>query len=203
MIAPLCILQARHHSTRLPGKMLLPLGGETLIARGWRTACAAFGPAHCVVAIPASDEAGPLGQELARLDARTFAWDGPESDVLSRFYHCAHRYRWHPDSVIMRYTPDDPFKSIDALMRVVRGDRLPVELGGEAFTLGMLDAAQDRAAVEDEAREHITRALFPTAPPPAPPGVWTIDTQGDYEAACEIVAARRGASPLPFDRGMY
>lgn len=222
MIAPLCIIQARYHSTRLPGKMLLPLSGETLIARGWRIACAAFGAAHVVVAIPASDEAGPLGQELARINARTFAWDGPESDVLSRFYHCAHAYRWHPDCVIVRYTPDDPFKSVDALMRVVRGERLPVELGGEAFTLGMLDAAQEWVAVDDDAgnvpaREHITRALFPTDPPPPPPGVWTIDTQGDYDAACEIVNAREGHGVIRMpslfthgtsvrdevDRGMY
>jgi spore coat polysaccharide biosynthesis protein SpsF (cytidylyltransferase family) len=171
----------------MPGKMLRTLPGpdgaeETLIARGWRIACDAFGREHCVVAIPASDGACPLGAELARIRATVFSWDGPEDDVLSRFYHCAHRYRWHPDSVIVRYTPDDPFKSVDGLRRVAAGERLPVEIGGEAFTLAMLDAAHTVAQFTAE-REHITHAIFPTLPPPPPPGGWTIDTEADLDAA--------------------
>lgn len=190
-VPPLCIIQSRYHSTRLPGKMLLKLGDETLIARAVRIAEAAFGKDQVVVAIPASDEAGPLGEELRRIDARVFAWDGPEADVLGRFYACAHRYRWHPDSVIVRYTPDDPFKSVDGLRRVAAGERLPVEIGGEAFTLAMLHQAMRATAwfndrdevIAGSSREHITRAIFPTPPPPPPPGVWTIDTAEDLEAA--------------------
>ena len=182
-LPPLCILQARYHSTRLPGKMLLTLGDETLIARGWRIACEAFDRAHCVVAIPATDEPGPLGDELRRLGATIFAWDGPEDDVLSRFYHCAHRYRWHPDSIIVRYTPDDPFKDMPSLRRVAAGWRLPVEQGGEAFTLAMLDAAYH----DSKGREHLTYALFPTASPHPPPGIWTIDTAEDLAAARWLV----------------
>lgn len=185
-LSPLCIIQARYGSTRLPGKMLCDLGGETLIARGYRLACEAFHPANVVVAIPAKDGAGPLGDELRRIDATVFGYDGPEHDVLGRFYACAHSLRWTPDAVIVRYTPDDPFKRPDLMQRVAEGVRLPVELGGEAFTLAMLDEAYFR---NDAEREHLTTVLFPVAPPPAPPGqVWTIDTQADLEAARQVVA---------------
>lgn len=193
-VAPLCIIQARYNSHRLPGKMLLTLGGETLIARAWRIACEAFGQRNVVVAIPANDVDGPLGHALLAeiVGPTVFPWHGDESDVLGRFHACAHTYRWHPDSVIVRYTPDDPLKDVDSLRRVAAGERLPVEQGGEAFTLAMLDAAHERLRLRDGlpagwpmgAREHITHALFPDSPPPpAPLGCWTIDTREDYEAA--------------------
>lgn len=199
-IPVLCIIQARWHSTRLPGKMLLPFGSESLIARAWRIANECQQELHewvPVVAIPASDEPGPLGDELRRIGARIFAWDGPEWDLLGRFFHCAHRYRWHPDTVIVRYTPDDPFKTPGALRAAARGFRLPGEQGGEAFTLAQLDAAIDRWPLADLAvvppiqdrhvygrqREHITDALFPFRLPPMEGGGWTVDTEQDYQAA--------------------
>jgi spore coat polysaccharide biosynthesis protein SpsF (cytidylyltransferase family) len=189
-VPPLCIIQARYNSTRLPGKMLLTLpgdgGSETLVARAWRLACEAFGRQHCVVAIPRNDIGSPLGDELARIGASVFAWAGQEENVLSRFYACAHKYRWHPDSVLVRWTPDDPFKVPMQCRRVANGERLPVELGAEAFTLEMLDAAMrgpgDRPM--PDWREHITYAIFPPPPPiPQSSEVWTVDTQEDYDAA--------------------
>ena len=198
MISPLAIIQARLNSTRLPRKMLLTLGGETLIERGHRIAVEAFGAEHVLVAIPAGDEPGPLGDELRRIGASIFSWEGPESDVLSRMYHAAHSRRWHPDSVIVRITAEDPFKDPAAMRRVAAGERLPVEIGGEAFTLGMLDAAMERLSgalppdpdrpvcvpvVREFVREHITYALFVNDPPPPPPGCWTVDTAEDLTQA--------------------
>lgn len=202
--APLCIIQARSHSTRLPGKMLRHLGGMTLIERAWWTACDAFSAEHTVVAIPAGDL--DMRDELRRFAAHVFEWGGPVNDVLGRFYHCAHARRWHPESVIVRYTPDDPFKTVEGLRRVASGERLPVEIGGEAFTLGMLDAAckasdylLDMRDMSGSKREHITYALFPTPSPPCPPGVWTIDTEADLAAA----RARLAEMAAGVDRGMY
>ena len=180
----LCIIQARLDSTRLPRKMLLPLGGETLIARAWRIACETFGADHCVVAIPGRDMNSDLGKELQRIGARVFSASCADDDVLTRFHACAHTYRWQLDSVIVRYTPDDPFKSPEAMQRVVNGERLPVELGCEAFYLYDLDDAHEASRQE---REHLTRALFQYPPPPCPSGVWTIDTPADYEAARQRV----------------
>lgn len=196
MSAPvLCVIQARYHSTRLPGKMLLTLddpvhGTETLIARAWRLACEAFGADNVVMAMPKSDELEPLGDEIRRIGAEMFLRDGVEADVLSRFYLCAHRYRWRPDTVIVRYTPDDPWKYPPAMRLVAEGRRMPVEAGCEAFTLAMLDRAQQNwhwhFPDDLKRREHITLALFPTEPPPAgphPSGTWTIDTPEQLEAA--------------------
>jgi hypothetical protein len=185
---PLVIIQARLASTRLPGKMLLKIGAETLIERAWNKAAEAFGEDDCVVAIPKGDEDGPLGEELDRIGANVFAWKGDEHDVLGRFHACAHTYRWKPDAVIVRWTPDDPFRSAEHVWRVVNGERLPVELGGEAFTLWMLDQANahiTRIPAEDEAllREHLTYALFPFALPPIGIPGYTVDTQTDLDAA--------------------
>ena len=202
-IPDLCIIQARLHSTRLPQKMLLTLGGETLIARAWSFAVAAFGKDNCVVAIPAGDVGSALGEEVWKIGASWDAYDGDEQDVLGRFAACAHARRWHQDSVIFRYTPDDAFKDIDAMRRVANGERLPVELGGEAFTLAMLDEAHARepefitpehptlgsGRIRNPKREHISDALFPFRLPPMEGEGWTIDTEADYEAAKQRMAS--------------
>lgn len=189
----LCIIQARYHSQRLPGKMLLKLGNETLIQRAWRIATSAF-PGQVVMAIPRNDVDGPLGEELKRIKADTFAWDGPEWDVLGRFHACAHTYRWHPDTVIVRYTPDDVRKDPSNLRSVAMGYRTPVEFGGEAFTLAQLDAAQAREwgahapfHIIQGYREHITDALFPFRLPLLRTPGYSIDTQEDYEAALKRI----------------
>jgi len=178
---PLCIIQARLNSHRLPNKMLMTLRGETLIARAYRLASTAFYEGNVVVAIPEHDEHGPLGDELRRMDVRYHAPKCGESDLLSRFHAVAHIYRWHPDCTIVRWTPDDPFKKPDLCRRVAAGERLPVELGAEAFTLSMLDEAE-RKTFDSKFREHITHALFPNSPPMAAPPSdhgWTIDTLED------------------------
>ncbi len=178
--------------------MLLMLGGETLSARAWRIACEAFGRDNAVTASPAADQHGPLGEELERIQARTNWYDGDEADVLGRFHSVAHTYRWHPDAVIVRYTPDDPWKDVGSLRAVASGVRGVVELGGEAFTLSQLDAAYHRLMSYEEApaREHITHAFFEY---PAPEiaveylygrglACLTIDTEADYRAAVAHLA---------------
>jgi spore coat polysaccharide biosynthesis protein SpsF (cytidylyltransferase family) len=189
--SPLAIVQARMGSTRLPGKMLLTLGGKPLVWWAWSAAVEAFGPENVVVAIPASAENDVLAKAVQDFGGTLFRWDGPEADVLSRFWHCAHTYRWHPDTVLIRVTPDDFLKHPGMMRRVAAGERLPVELGAEAFTLAMLDHLD--CATPPQGREHLTDAFAPLwPPPPAPPGLWTIDTPEDYEAAKLIV--ERGAS---------
>jgi hypothetical protein len=188
--------------------MLLDLGGKPLVRWATDAAVEAFGRENVVAAIPASAENDELARVLAEV-CEVFRWDGPENDVLGRFYYCAHRYRWHPDSVIVRVTPDDPFKSSASLRRVASGERLPVEQGGEAFTLAMLDHAEDVwqgqmwhpdfGARAVHHREHITDALSRgTAPPPPPaPHPWTIDTAEDMEAARKYLAERYEAAYFP------
>lgn len=213
-LAPLAIVQARIGSQRLPRKMLLRVAGKPLIWFAWNAAVRAFGRENVVIAMPATPENDELETEVLSMDAGvlTFRWDGPEWDVLGRFWHCAHVYRWHPDSVIVRVTPDDPFKDPGTMCWVAMGERHPVEFGGEAFTLRMLDNAQETepthfevddddctdgldpvSAVKwepNEAREHITMALFETDAPYAPEGIWTVDTRADYEAVRHVLLDR-------------
>lgn len=198
MIPPLCIIQARYHSTRLPGKMLLTLPAqldplddvvteETLIARAVRLATDAFG-CHVCAAIPESDMDGPLGAELERTGVTIFTWRGYEWDVLRRFVNCALQYRWHPDAVIHRWTPDDPFKVPGLCREVAAGLRHPVVMGGEAWTLGdILD--RDNKLVDPGKRKRNAYSLYRHAREHfgytgtnVEPG-WTVDTQEDYEAA--------------------
>lgn len=197
---PLALVQVRMGSTRLPGKALLPLAdGRSILAHVYERAVQAFTQRHVVIACPSSAENDPIREWAAThewasvMAPNVFSWDGPENDVLGRFWHCSHAYRWHPDSVIVRVTADDPFKSPGAMRRVATGERLPVEMGGEAFTLAMLDEAHRRQQpveckdghVAVLPREHLTPILFPAEPPPCPPGAWTVDDQASYEAAVE------------------
>ncbi len=173
-VPPLCIIQARYNSTRLPGKMLLKLGDETLIARAWRIACEAFGQENVIVAIPFDDQAGPLGAELRRMQITVFSYEGDESDVLGRFYACAQSRSIAPNHVIVRLTAEDPFKD-PALMTLVARKQaqsqvgysrivgLPLGCDVEAFTMETLDSAH-RNATELWDREHVTPWMFRFVP---------------------------------------
>jgi spore coat polysaccharide biosynthesis protein SpsF (cytidylyltransferase family) len=162
-------------SRRLPGKMLMDLGGKPLVRWAVDAAVKEFGYEHTVAAIPASEENDELAAALAPY-VRLFRWDGPEKDVLGRFNAVANTYRWHPSSVIWRGTCDDPFKDGPSMRRVALGERLPVEIGGEAFLLGALRMAHDQSTKH---REHLTPLFHTTDPPKAPPGIWTVDTLED------------------------
>jgi len=182
MIPPLCVIQARMGSKRMPGKMMLPLAGKPLIYHAWRKAVEAFGEANVVVAMPASTENDVLRNYIAdSLGGLVFRWAGDESDVLGRMYFAACSMRWHPDSIICRVTPDDPLKSAKLMKAVAMGERHPVELSCEAITLQSLTLLH--YGINDlDHREHLSHILSPVLPPPAPEGVWSVDDKASYEA---------------------
>lgn len=191
----LCVIQARSRSTRLPGKMLLTLGNETLIARAWRIACEAFGASHCVVAIPWSDRKGALRDELDLIGARVYVppfWVR-ERDVLRRFVWCAESYLSHDNDMVVRYTPDDPFKdpiSLSLLTELPARDLgvYDIETSGEVFTLRWLRDMNGALTRDDPRREHIGHLLPPRRPPRPAAHPYTIDTQEDYERAVTSLA---------------
>jgi hypothetical protein len=157
MIPPLAIVQARMHSTRLPGKMLLHLGGKPLIQWAWEAAVEAFGEENVVVATPFTPENKPIGDWVCSVNGQGFGWEGPEWDVLGRFHAVAHAFRDDPGSVIVRITPDD----------------FPIDTERERFTLGWLDERY-ATVVDPRFREHIGLLL---------PQRIEINTPEDYEAA--------------------
>ena len=110
----LAVVQARAGSSRLPGKVLLPLGGTPVL--GWvvRAARAAAGVDGVVVATsdhPGDDAVADLARELGVPVVR-----GSEDDVLSRFLLAVDE---HPCDAVVRLTADCPLLDPELIGAVV------------------------------------------------------------------------------------
>jgi len=97
------ILQARAGSTRLPGKVLKPLAGRTVLAHVLTRAQAVQGIDVVCCAIPASPENDDVAAEAARLGADVKR--GSEQDVLGRYHDAASAIG---ADTVMRITSDCP-----------------------------------------------------------------------------------------------
>jgi spore coat polysaccharide biosynthesis protein SpsF len=97
------IIQARMSSTRLPGKVLMDLGGETVLARVVRRLRRATLIEEIVVATTSSVADQAIVRECQRLSVGVFR--GEENDVLDRYYHAA---QWTDADGIVRITSDCP-----------------------------------------------------------------------------------------------
>lgn len=99
------VLQARLGSSRLPGKILLPIEDEPLlffIEKKFR-----YLNIPTLFAITNSERDDELEAELRKRDAEFIR--GSEKDVLSRFLLCAEKYSF---SYIIRVCTDNPFIDI-------------------------------------------------------------------------------------------
>jgi spore coat polysaccharide biosynthesis protein SpsF len=94
-------------STRLPGKVLIDLGGESVLARVVRRLRRADLIDEIVVATPTSAADNAIVSECEHLSVAVFR--GQENDVLDRYYQAAH---WINADAIVRITADCPL--IDA-----------------------------------------------------------------------------------------
>jgi len=97
------IIQARMGSTRLPGKVLMDLAGEPMLARVYERAARAKSVDKVIVAT--SDIAGD--DSIAELcSARAWlCFRGSENDVLDRYYQAA---KIHRADIVVRITADCP-----------------------------------------------------------------------------------------------
>lgn len=162
------IIQARMGSTRLPGKVLKDLAGETVLARVVNRTQRAKLLHDVVVATtdkPADDR---IVQECARLEIACFC--GDEADVLDRYYRAAQRFA---ADVIVRITSDCPLidpeitdKTIAAFLEsrpdyasntLVR--TYPRGLDTEVISFGALGRAW-REARKPHEREHVTPYIY-------------------------------------------
>ena len=97
------IVQARMTSSRLPGKVLLPLGNYSIIEHVL-SRCHAIQNVNLVCCVvPDSEESEPILRAAKRLDAEVFK--GPEQDVLQRYYMAARTYK---ADIVVRVTSDCP-----------------------------------------------------------------------------------------------
>lgn len=198
------IIQARMGSSRLPGKILKPLGYEDSLTYVTERCRKIEGIAEVVVAtstLPQDDEV-----EAWCIAHNIPYYRGSEEDVLDRYIQCAKEY--NPD-YIMRVTSDCPFvdyeiaTEIVALMQEHQVDiidlasDLPRGLAVELISYKALQYI-DKHGREQRHREHVTYYAYEykeqftrvayTAPTNRhyPELRITLDTEEDYVLLCNV-----------------
>jgi spore coat polysaccharide biosynthesis protein SpsF len=201
------IIQARMSSTRLPGKILLDLAGEPMLARVVERTRRAQRVDRVVVATTVEPEDNPIAALC-----RSRSWSvfrGSRDDVLDRYYQAALVDNADP---IVRITSDCPAIDAEIMDRVVEqltvgvdyasninpSRTFPRGLDVEVLTFAALSAAwrDDR---EPTGREHVTPflyrhperfriALVESDRPEASTHRWSVDTPEDYELLRRIYA---------------
>jgi spore coat polysaccharide biosynthesis protein SpsF len=200
------VIQARMGSTRLPGKVLRPLAGRTVLARVVRAAQESAVLDDLVIATTTEPADDAVVAEAQRLGV---AWHrGPVDDVLTRFLGALDG---HPADAVMRFTADCPLLDPDVVSlaatvwRAVPGldylstaisrclpRGLDVEIVG-AQTLRGIDAV-----ATEHHRTHVTsyvyshpqqyRVLGLTLPPDLSHLRLTLDTADDWRLIEAVVA---------------
>lgn len=97
------IVQARIGSTRLPGKVMLPLGESTMLAQVIRRLQASKRIDEVVLSTADTEENRPLLEVARQAGVRAYA--GSESDLVDRFLQTAQTFG---GDVIVRVTADCP-----------------------------------------------------------------------------------------------
>jgi spore coat polysaccharide biosynthesis protein SpsF len=198
------VLQARIDSSRLPGKSLLPLGGEGKVISCVMEALNKVPAQLRILACPEDSAAAfaPLADESG---FTLFA--GPKDDVLGRYCLAVRKFNIQR---VIRATGDNPFVFADAAAAInaealaLNADYagyggLPPGAGVESVSAAALLRAEAESAASYE-REHVCPYLY--AHPelfslhrPLAPLRWqnanirlTIDTREDYERAQTLYA---------------
>jgi spore coat polysaccharide biosynthesis protein SpsF (cytidylyltransferase family) len=208
------VIQARLRSTRLPGKILLPLPtGRTVLEEVIYRCREARSIHQVVVAMPDSEDS----EILTPFTGGASIVYGPEGDVLMRYHMAA---RSVGADIIVRVTSDCPAipsEMIDAVVaqRNVHGlayacnvlpDTWPLGYACEAFTMRALDWHVHNTW-DSESREHVTTKMRAAATGarhvnvPCPYGDyshlrWTLDTIDDYARIVKVFQGAKGAANL-------
>ena len=113
----LVVVQARTGSTRLPGKVLLPLAGAPLLVRMLERVTAARAPGEVVVATTTAAADEPV-RELAR-QAGVRCISGHPTDLLDRHYQAALDRGLSAEDVVVKIPSDCPLIDPAAIDRVI------------------------------------------------------------------------------------
>ncbi len=111
----LAFLQARMGSTRLPGKTLMSIQGQTILERAIRRLRAAPVVDGVVVLTTTLERDDAVEREAVKAGAMVYR--GAELDVLKRFYEATEKY--DPD-IVIRATADNPLIDIGSIGRIVQ-----------------------------------------------------------------------------------
>lgn len=201
------IVQARMTSTRLPGKVLLPLGGEPMLVRLLERLHRVQRVHGIVIATTTNTSDDPIAALCAQRGVPCHR--GSEMDVLSRYAEAA---RLHGADVVVRITSDCPLIDPALIDEVIA----TYEEGGSDYVSNMLPptwpygmavevfsaAALAQAHAEsklDAEREHVTPFLYShperyrlrnvASPVDLSFHRWTVDTPEDYELVRRLFEA--------------
>ncbi len=211
----LAILQARMSSTRLPGKVLMPLAGRPMILRQIERLSRCRSLSRVIVATSTDPTDDPLHTHLASEGVEVYR--GPLHDVLGRFLGCASEFGLSGD--IVRLTADCPLidpSVVDEAIELRKSTgadyvsnslqrTYPRGLDVEVFPLQILEEA-GRDAVDAYDREHVTPYIY------RHPEVytcrdllqaerndrhlrWTVDTPEDYAFVAKVYDALYASKP--------
>jgi spore coat polysaccharide biosynthesis protein SpsF len=198
------VIQARMTSTRLPGKVLMELGGRTVIEQQLVRLQQCERVDEIVWAVTTNADDDPLVALAERLGLRWYR--GSEHDVLSRYLGAA---REAAADLVIRVTSDCPLIDAGEVDAVIEGlgpeydyannfieRRLPRGLETEGFWFDTLARAA-RMGTSAPAREHVTWFIHQERPDlfalkavvrPYDAGElrWTVDTAEDLELVRRI-----------------
>ena len=168
------IIQARIGSSRLPGKVLMDICGQTMVERVVSAVKMSSHIDRVVVAIPDAVEDDELFLTLTKSGHSVVR--GSTDDVLSRYCKAAQSIGLNDSDSIVRITADCPLMMSSVIDHVceshlrsnadytsnVRPPTYPDGLDVEVFTFASLHDAVVNAKKESE-REHVTPYIFASA----------------------------------------
>lgn len=211
----LIIVQARMTSTRLPGKVLMPVLGKPLLDYLVERLHHVRSRPRVVLATTTNETDLPLVAAAERLGIACYR--GSEDDVLSRYYEAALQFGGES---ILRITSDCPLLDpavIDLVMKQFASRKHPWDyvsttltrtfprgMDVEMFTFEALKTAHDEATLPAE-REHVTPFLYNNPDRFKLGSVtnvldvsrhrWTVDTEEDFELVKRIIEALYPSHP--------
>ena len=164
----LAILQARVSSTRLPGKVLLPLLGKPMLVRQIERILRSQRIDKHIVATSAETEDDAIENLCNEINIECFR--GSLDDVLDRFYQAAKVYK--PEHVV-RLTGDCPLTDPQIIDRLIDfhlaggydyssnalEPSYPDGLDAEVMKFNVLEQAWRKATTKTE-REHVTFYIY-------------------------------------------
>ena len=192
-------------STRLPGKVLRPIGHLPLLGHVLGRLSHLRFAAKAVVATSTLAQDDAIVQYCEAAEVAYFR--GSELDVLDRYFQCARQYGF--DHVV-RLTADNPFTDMEELDRLIElhlreGNafthsfgELPIGVGAEIFSFEALEQSH-RQGHASHHREHVDEyllenpALFKTGLLKVPSSKasaalrLTVDTEDDWCRADRLV----------------
>jgi len=212
------IIQARTGSKRLPGKVLLDLGGKPVLWHVVNRVLHSKKIDHVIVATTTLDEDNRI-EEFCRKEGISF-YRGSSDDVLSRYYNAAQDIRFKEGQLnfIVRITADCPFidpEIIDIVVETMITSNYdyvsnglpptyPDGLDVEIFTFNALKEAYTHARLLSE-REHVTpyiikndsfRKLNVSNDKDLSHLRWTLDEPEDYQFIQKVCNCLFKENPL-------